>query len=291
MSRLYRPFKTSDENRWRISTSHSIRRDLTHSPYYPLKTFASGEQENDNLRRTSLPQAHTKISMSEDDEVPEDLSSISLTPGTQLLEDHAKITSDSVYLSDRSTSATRWNLKSWFRSCFGRGKEDTPRTLALPMEEKEQGKQRFPPNVVRNQKYHVLSFLFVVLYEQFKFFFNLYFLLVSLSQIIPALQIGYTFTYIAPLTFVLSITIGKEAWDDYIRYKRDKEANAQLYRKLTPLGLQNIPSAKIRVGDIIIVERNQRVPADMILLRTTEKSGSCFIRTDQLDGETDWKLR
>lgn len=29
----------------------------------------------------------------------------------------------------------------------------------------------------------------------------------------------------------------------------------------------------------------------MVLIRTTEKSGSCFIRTDQLDGETDWKLR
>ena len=29
----------------------------------------------------------------------------------------------------------------------------------------------------------------------------------------------------------------------------------------------------------------------MILVRTTEKTGSCFIRTDQLDGETDWKLR
>jgi len=29
----------------------------------------------------------------------------------------------------------------------------------------------------------------------------------------------------------------------------------------------------------------------MVFLRTTEKSGSCFIRTDQLDGETDWKLR
>ena len=29
----------------------------------------------------------------------------------------------------------------------------------------------------------------------------------------------------------------------------------------------------------------------MLLLYTTEKSGSVFIRTDQLDGETDWKLR
>ena len=28
-----------------------------------------------------------------------------------------------------------------------------------------------------------------------------------------------------------------------------------------------------------------------ISFRTTETSGACFIRTDQLDGETDWKLR
>lgn len=49
---------------------------------------------------------------------------------------------------------------------------------------------RFPPNIVRNQKYNAFTFLPIVLYEQFKFFFNLYFLLVALSQFIPALKIG-----------------------------------------------------------------------------------------------------
>ena len=39
------------------------------------------------------------------------------------------------------------------------------------------------------------------------------------------------------------------------------------------------------------LQKFSQVPADVILLRTTEKTGSCFIRTDQLDGETDWKLR
>jgi len=47
----------------------------------------------------------------------------------------------------------------------------------------------------------------------------------------------------------------------------------------------------MRVGDIIKVHQNQRMPADLVLLYTTEKSGAVFIRTDQLDGETDWKLR
>ena len=51
-------------------------------------------------------------------------------------------------------------------------------------------KSPFPANVVRNQKYSVLSFLPLVFYEQFKFFFNFYFLAVTLSQFIPALKIG-----------------------------------------------------------------------------------------------------
>lgn len=103
--------------------------------------------------------------------------------------------------------------------------------------------------------------------------------------------LGYIVTYVAPLCFVLAVTIGKEAIDDMKRYRRDQEANSQRYQILTPGGFKMIPSSKIRVGDMIVVNKNQNVPADMVLLRTTEESGACFIRTDQLDGETDWKLR
>jgi phospholipid-translocating ATPase len=42
---------------------------------------------------------------------------------------------------------------------------------------------------------------------------------------------------------------------------------------------------------MIIVNSNERVPADCVLLYTTDKSGTVFLRTDQLDGETDWKVR
>ncbi|KAJ3415021.1 putative aminophospholipid-translocase [Chytridiales sp. JEL 0842] len=137
----------------------------------------------------------------------------------------------------------------------------------------------------------MFTFMPLVLYEQFKFFFNLYFLLVALSQFIPALKIGYLFTYVAPLTFVLLVTMGKEALDDFKRMKRDKEANSQIYRRLCSAGVESVPSSELIVGDIVYISKDQRVPADCILLRTTESTGTCFIRTDQLDGETDWKLR
>ena len=48
----------------------------------------------------------------------------------------------------------------------------------------------YPANDIRNKKYTIVSFLPLVFYEQFKFFFNFYFLVVALSQFIPALKIG-----------------------------------------------------------------------------------------------------
>ncbi|KAF7376047.1 Phospholipid-transporting ATPase [Mycena sanguinolenta] len=186
--------------------------------------------------------------------------------------------------------------------------KDTSRTIPFRPPDKFQA--RFPPNIVRNQKYNVFTFLPLVFYEQFKFFFNLYFLLVALSQFIPALKIGFIVTYIAPLAFVLCVTMGKEAYDDYKRNLRDREANSAKYLVLDPppgdpsssalegsaytlahANTRAAPSSSLRVGDLIRLEKNQRVPADMVLLHTSEASGTCFIRTDQLDGETDWKLR
>lgn len=37
------------------------------------------------------------------------------------------------------------------------------------------------------------------------------------------------FTYIAPLVFVLSVTMMKEAYDDFMRMKRDRELNNFTY--------------------------------------------------------------
>ncbi|KAI7798944.1 probable phospholipid-transporting ATPase IIB isoform X3 [Triplophysa rosa] len=170
-----------------------------------------------------------------------------------------------------------------------RKKELKARTVWLGHPEKCE--EKYPKNAIKNQKYNIVTFVPGVLYQQFKFFLNLYFLVVACSQFVPSLKIGYLYTYWAPLAFVLSVTMVREAVDEVRRCRRDKEMNSQLYSKLTMRGKVQVKSSDIQVGDLIIVEKNQRIPADMIFLRTSEKTGSCFIRTDQLDGETDWKLR
>ena len=44
-------------------------------------------------------------------------------------------------------------------------------------------------------------------------------------------------TYLGPLIFVLALTMMKEAYDDYLRFMRDKEANSFKYGVLEANGI------------------------------------------------------
>ena len=119
----------------------------------------------------------------------------------------------------------------------------------------------------------------------------MFFLLIALSQFVDMLRVGFLFTYVAPLILVLGFTLAKEAYDDLNRKRRDKETNNQEYTLINKSGKSTILSKDIKVGNIIEIKSNQRIPADCVILNTSEEDGTVFIRTDQLDGETDWKLR
>lgn len=173
----------------------------------------------------------------------------------------------------------------------------------------------FPSNAVSNAKYNPFTFVPIVLYEQFKFFFNLYFLVVALSQAVPALRIGYLSSYVVPLGFVLTVTMVKEAADDIARRRRDVDQNSERFEVLNRGGTTAttattataggatagaavasggsvvVRSRDLQVGDVVRVHKGARVPADLVLLQSSDKNGEAFIKTDQLDGETDWKLR
>lgn len=77
------------------------------------------------------------------------------------------------------------------------------------------------------------------------------------SQFIPSIRIGYLYTYWAPLCFVISVTMLREAFDDIKRYARDKELNSQLYKILTYDGIKMVPSSHLKVSDVIIIEKVQ----------------------------------
>ncbi|XP_039441902.1 probable phospholipid-transporting ATPase IIA isoform X2 [Culex pipiens pallens] len=202
----------------------------------------------------------------------------------------AIVTKETVPLIEKNRKSRLWlSCWCWAWRKWCASKELKPRTILIGRPTAE----KFPPNEIRNQKYNFFTFLPLVLFEQFRFFLNLYFLIMAASQFIPDIRIGYLYTYWGPLGFVLAVTICREAVDDLRRHKRDREVNSQKYKRFGGVDKppELVSSSKLKVGDIVMVEKDERVPADLILLRTSDKSGAVFVRTDMLDGETDWKLR
>jgi phospholipid-translocating ATPase len=48
---------------------------------------------------------------------------------------------------------------------------------------------------------------------------------------------------------------------------------------------------KLEVGDIVLLRDNEQVPADIIVLSTSDSEGLCYLETKNLDGETNLKPR
>uniref|UniRef100_A0A8C6LTH6 Phospholipid-transporting ATPase n=1 Tax=Nothobranchius furzeri TaxID=105023 RepID=A0A8C6LTH6_NOTFU len=152
-------------------------------------------------------------------------------------------------------------------------------------------KFQYASNCIMTSKYNMLTFLPVNLFEQFQEVANTYFLFLLILQLIPQISSLSWFTTIVPLALVLSITAVKDATDDYFRHRSDNQVNNHQSQVLIRGSLQKERWMNVRVGDIIKLENNQSVVADLLLLSSSEPHGLCYIETAELDGETNVKVR
>uniref|UniRef100_A0A8D0CGF6 Phospholipid-transporting ATPase n=1 Tax=Scleropages formosus TaxID=113540 RepID=A0A8D0CGF6_SCLFO len=152
-------------------------------------------------------------------------------------------------------------------------------------------KFQYANNCIMTSKYNIITFLPVNLFEQFQEVANTYFLFLLILQLIPQISSLSWFTTIVPLVLVLSITAVKDATDDYFRHKSDNQVNNRQSQVLISGILQKEKWMNVRVGDIIKLENNQFVAADLLLLSSSEPHGLCYIETAELDGETNMKVR
>ncbi|XP_057636819.1 probable phospholipid-transporting ATPase IM isoform X3 [Chionomys nivalis] len=109
--------------------------------------------------------------------------------------------------------------------------------------------------------------------------------------LIPEISSLTWFTTIVPLVLVISMTAVKDATDDYFRHRSDNQVNNRQSEVLINSKLQNEKWMNVKVGDIIKLENNQFVAADLLLLSSSEPHGLCYVETAELDGETNLKVR
>ncbi|NXB39866.1 AT8B2 ATPase, partial [Eulacestoma nigropectus] len=152
-------------------------------------------------------------------------------------------------------------------------------------------KFQYASNCIKTSKYNIVTFLPVNLFEQFQEVANTYFLFLLILQLIPQISSLSWFTTIVPLVLVLTITAVKDATDDYFRHKSDNQVNNRQSQVLISGVLRQEQWMNVRVGDIIKLENNQFVAADLLLLSSSEPHGLCYIETAELDGETNMKVR
>uniref|UniRef100_A0A3Q2YBP1 Phospholipid-transporting ATPase n=1 Tax=Hippocampus comes TaxID=109280 RepID=A0A3Q2YBP1_HIPCM len=134
---------------------------------------------------------------------------------------------------------------------------------------------KFCDNHVSTTKYGVLSFLPRFMYEQIRRAANAFFLFITLMQQIPDVSPTGRYTTLVPLIFILTVAGIKEIIEDYKRHKADNTVNKK----------------KTTVGDIVKVTNGQHLPADMVIVSSSEPQAMCYTETSNLDGETNLKIR
>ncbi|XP_062854222.1 phospholipid-transporting ATPase VA [Trichomycterus rosablanca] len=148
-------------------------------------------------------------------------------------------------------------------------------------------------NKIKTTKYTMLSFIPKNLFEQFHRFANVYFVFIALLNFVPVVNAFQPELALAPVVFILSVTAIKDLWEDYRRHRSDKEINHMdcLVYSRTERSYVERYWKEVRVGDFIRLRCNEIVPADVLLLSSSDPDRLCHIETATLDGETNLKQR
>ncbi|KAK6350040.1 hypothetical protein TWF696_006289 [Orbilia brochopaga] len=161
----------------------------------------------------------------------------------------------------------------------------------------ERRNKHYVNNTIRSSRYSIWSFLPKQLIYQFSKLANFYFLIIAILQLIPSLSTTGRLTTIVPLSLFVAFSMAKEGFDDFRRYRQDRRENKRKAQVLSLTGPG--PDAQeewveiiwedVQVGDVVKLERNDMLPADILLLQAESETGIAYVETSALDGETNLK--
>lgn len=148
-------------------------------------------------------------------------------------------------------------------------------------------------NHISTTKYNAATFLPKFFFQEFSKYANLFFLFTSCIQQVPHVSPTNRYTTVGTLMVVLLVSAIKESVEDIKRINSDNELNnarTEIYSEPDSDFVEK-RWIDIRVGDIIKVRSEEAIPADMIVLSSSEPEGLCYVETANLDGETNLKIK
>jgi magnesium-transporting ATPase (P-type) len=178
------------------------------------------------------------------------------------------------------------------------------RPLPSPPHHHPHFQQHFSSNAIKTAKYNALTFLPRFLFEMFSRAAYLYFLLQAVLSWIPVVSPFGGWGSTLALLFVLLVAAVKALFEDVKRHQQDRATNASRARVVVakPPSSGSSPSSStletrdvewrdLRVGDVVRVDDGELFPADLVCLHSALEDDVCFIKTTNLDGENNLKIR
>ncbi|KAH9136730.1 hypothetical protein LEN26_006021 [Aphanomyces euteiches] len=151
---------------------------------------------------------------------------------------------------------------------------------------------KYTNNWVSTSKYTAITFVPKTLFEFFRVIANMYFLFISIIQLASDWSPTNKYTTAGPLIIVLIVSMVKQAIEDKKRHDADGiQNNRKCYILAADGTMQEKQWQQVEVGDILFLKDKDELPADILILATSEEEGRCFVETCNLDGETNLKRR
>lgn len=161
---------------------------------------------------------------------------------------------------------------------------------------------KYKKNAIITSRYTLISFLPKSLLEQFRRLANVYFLVLGIIATIGSYTKFYEtavqpYGILGPMFIVIFISMIKEGVEDYKRHRTDALISAKKTRIVNSSDsmTENVIFTEwqhLKVGDIILLLRDDEIPADIVILACGGVQGNlAYVETAAIDGETNLKVK
>lgn len=278
-----------NEGRPQPSETRPQQRDELFDPFEPSQPSASNPFEDNLMHELDDLDEHGRAALADAD----DGWTSRMNPFGSSYKHMNQETPGALPETPESQKPREFDLRGWWGRLRGGRREKThqgPRLIYL----NDPAEQRvFRGNHISTTKYNVATFLPKFLFEQFSKYANLFFLCTALIQQVPHVSPTNRYTTIGTLMIVLLVSAVKELIEDFKRAAADRELNNSkaMVLNATTQEFDQRRWVDVKVGDIVRVDSELPMPADLVLLSSSEPEGLCYIETSNLDGETNLKIK
>lgn len=187
---------------------------------------------------------------------------------------------------------------------FGRGTAggDGNRTIPIFSDEDpekiKEDQDQYPKNIIVSSRYTLLNFLPKSLLEQFRRLANVYFLVIGMIAVVGYYTNAYETAVqpagiLGPVMIVVLISVIKDGVEDIKRHRADHAINTRKTQRVDSYGkIERIEWREIKVGDILVIDTDEEIPADCVVLTCGGIQGPIsYVETAAIDGETNLKMK